>query len=394
MATEEARSLLDALMGGDRNAPLPKGAAKPGNKRAADGQLLLPGKRHRSCFDPDIDPLYTAWGVDVYDLFVNTKSDLGANPYVVDDGARQEYLDLPGEEKERLGFEYFLFQKLSELVRSCDRIVARNKEKLQQELLRKSASGDLRSTEEVDMAAVDALVADMAEAEELEKNLNENLDELDKLVEQESTNKKQLEPLLSKHKPAESEDQGAELSVEDKEKLSALQLELGKLTLDKQRVLYAIATILSRLAPLQDGIAGQRRTLDYVRSDLSTDKTVCEVSGNFMSARDADERIAAHYAGKQYQGWKLVRDKYDAMIKEYGRYGPPPPSRGGGTPMGGPTRGMGRGFRGRGGPPPPASRGSGRFDGGFRGGPPPGDRDSGRWERHGPPSGRGGGWRR
>jgi RNA-binding protein Luc7-like 2 len=53
------------------------------------------------------------------------------------------------------------------------------------------------------------------------------------------------------------------------------------------------------------------------------DKTVCEVSGNFMSARDADERIAAHYAGKQYVGWKLVRDKFADMQQKYGRFGPP-----------------------------------------------------------------------
>jgi hypothetical protein len=48
-------------------------------------------------------------------------------------------------------------------------------------------------------------------------------------------------------------------------------------------------------------VVGQQGNLNYVKSDISTDKTVCDVSGNFMSAR-ADERIAAHYAGKQYVG--------------------------------------------------------------------------------------------
>ena len=79
MAAAEARALLDQLMGGDRNAALPRGAALPRSKRARDNgessSLLLPGKRHKSCFDNDICPLYCAWGVVVYELFVNTKSD-------------------------------------------------------------------------------------------------------------------------------------------------------------------------------------------------------------------------------------------------------------------------------------------------------------------------------
>ena len=63
MATDAARELLDSLMGGDRNAPLPSGAAIPQKRgEASGGALLLPGKRQKSCFDKDIDPLYTAWG--------------------------------------------------------------------------------------------------------------------------------------------------------------------------------------------------------------------------------------------------------------------------------------------------------------------------------------------
>lgn len=36
---------------------------------------------------------------------------------------------------------------------------------------------------------------------------------------------------------------------------------------------------------------------------------VCETSGNYMSSRDNDERMRAHFEGKQYLGWKLVREK-------------------------------------------------------------------------------------
>jgi len=420
MATEEARALLDSLMGGDRNATLPPGAAIPSlKKRDAGGQLLLPGKKQKSCYDKDIDPLYTAWGVDVYELFVNTKSDLGTNPYVVDEGAHKEFQKLPPHEQERLGFYYFLFQKLQELVRQCDRTVMRNKEKLAQELNRKlSQRGGQDFVEDVDEGALEHLARGMIQSEELTKELDDKLKELDETVLKQEEVSNKLEPLLEEKNKQESgdgddneneskeikkEDDTEDSTVkqeeddgqstvkqengdsstaikqeesEDKPELQQLQMELGKLTLQKQRVVYEVARILSRLAPLQEQVETQARSLNYVKSDISTDKTVCEVSGNFMSARDADERIAAHYAGKQYVGWKLVRDKFAEMQKTYGRYGPPPPA---GRPDSGPPRGgFGGGGRGYGGGGYDRG-GRGRFDGGGS----RGDR-GGRWERHGP----------
>ena len=426
MATQEARALLAELMGPDRNAPLPKGAALP-HQNLED---FVIHKRVKSCYDPDIDPLYTAWGVDVYDLFVNTKSDLGPNPYVVDDAARNEYLQLPSQERDRLGFDYFLFQKLTELVKSCDRTVHRNQEKLQQELQRKlSTRADY--VEDVDEAAVEALCRSTVQAEQLETELYDKLKELETLIEKETANKSELEPLLEQaaavakasatkathdgnedttagteptESSAEEHSNAAELTLDQTERLQQLQLELGQLTMDKQRVVHQVAGIVNHLSPVQESVASQKRNLWHVRSDLSTDKTVCEVSGNFLSARDADERIAAHYAGKQYVGWKLVRDKHKELIKTYGRYGPPPPAASArGPPPGagvGSFAGRGRGGGGYGGrpPPPSAGRDRGRYDGGGGGGGggayggssySRGDRgggpDRGRWERHGPP---------
>jgi len=431
--------------------------------------MMLPGKRQKSCFDRDIDPLYAAWGVDVYDLFVNTKSDLGPNPYVADDSARDEYLNLPPAEQEKLGFEYFLFQKLTELVRGCDRTIHRNKEKLRQELQRKLGQrGGQDFVEDVDESMVDALARNMVSQEFMKEDLANKLKELEDVAEREDANKKQLEPLLEAQKKAaavgnaanenekkdaagdgkgedddkksssndivkkeaEGGDDGeeeagetkendgsdekggggggkSELTDEEKDQMQKLQMELGKLTMQRQKLVFDLSRIVESFLPLQDTIRSMRRNLNYVKSDISTDKTVCEVSGNFMSARDADERIAAHYAGKQYIGWKLVRDKLDEMVKKYGRYGPPPPNRGGPPPPSSLSR-----------QPPPGvgGRGGGGYDrGGDRGGGGRYDRrssssgrdrdrgsgggGSGRWERHGPygPSGGGGGggrWRR
>jgi hypothetical protein len=441
MATEDARSLLDALMGGDRNAALPPGVAVPSKrKRQADGsggQLLLPGKRNKSCYDKDIDPLYTAWGVDVYELFVNTKSDLGMNPYIVDEGAHQEFLKLPEKEQEKLGYHYFLFQKLQEIVRQCDRTITRNKGKLTQEVDRKlSQRGGQDFVEDVDENGVEMLARDMVHAENLSAKFKEKIAELEKVLVDEEEKKEKVEKVLQLNKektsakeadadPVKNEEPteaGGEEETKDSEndvskagveeedtkeeairvktltdgsdEPTSLQMDLGKATMKKQAILFEVANIVAQLGALQESIEAQHRNLNYVKSDISTDKTVCEVSGNFMSSRDADERIAAHYAGKQYVGWKLVRDKFQGMIEKFGRYGPPPPGRdnmensgpmppmgrgrggGGGYDRGG---GFDRGGGGRGG----FDGGRGRSDGGgFRGGGPP---DRGRWERGGPP---------
>ena len=148
---------------------------------------------------------------------------------------------------------------------------------------------------------------------------------------------------------------------------------------------------MTSIVPQNDAVESQRRHLNYVKSDISTDKTVCEISGNNMSSRDADERIAAHYSGKQYVGWKLVRDKLQAMIQKYGRSGPPPPQNRNNENMSGRPPMV---------PYASSQRSSYGGGGGGRGPPYGGGRDysdrggGGRgesWARHGPGGPRGGG---
>lgn len=451
MAAAEAKALLDQLMGGDRDAALPPGAALP-RKRGQEGgsgdALLLPGKRHKSCYDRDICPLYCAWGVDVYDLFVNTKSDIGPNPNTADDAARKEFQGLPQHEKEIMGFEHFLFNKLGELVQQCDRTVSRNNEKLNKELQRQlQKRGGQDYVIDVDDAAVEQLCRNQIMVEDLTSQLEKALNQLRQLRQTEGSLSKQLEakakeknkekeakqedgsepaaikkedsatpeqedvpmkqedvpvkqediPLKQEDIPVKHEDAEETKNINEEHEHTPIQsesIELGKITLEKQKILCDIANMLSQLGGLQEAVDAQARSLNHVKSDITTDKTVCEISGNFMSARDADERIAAHYAGKQYVGWKLVRDKFREMMQKYGKYGPPPPMRGGGPPqhMGPPSRGDHRGGRGGFG-----DRGGGfrerpndGYGGGRRG---PGGPGPGRWERGGGGGGygRGGG---
>jgi hypothetical protein len=145
--------MLDALMGADRNAPVEGASGMSSHSGGGGGGPTR--RQKRSCYDPDVCPLYCAWslssqeeptwaesvaanenmgGIDVYDLFTNTKSDIGTNPYRVDDHAREEFAGLPDHEKRRLGYEDMLARKLLDLVRQCDRSVVRNKDKLRREV--------------------------------------------------------------------------------------------------------------------------------------------------------------------------------------------------------------------------------------------------------------------
>mmetsp|Transcript_25005 Transcript_25005/g.59438 ORF Transcript_25005/g.59438 Transcript_25005/m.59438 type:complete len:463 (+) Transcript_25005:151-1539(+) len=439
-AVAEARALLDQLMGAERDAPLPQGAALPRkNKRHTDdgfggGGMLLPSsKKSKSCHDPDVDPVYCAWGIDLYDLFVNTKSDLGVNPYVVDDGARNEYLSLSQEEKDKLGFEWRLFSKLQELVSHCDRIISRNNVKLEREMQRQAQKkGSAVKTDyhvkDVKDEAVEELIRTEIRLQDLKDDLERTLAKLTLLRSKEDAIMKKQQPKPVKEEnmadnngkdedeesdPAGDDDKSkVKIKMEDdstnikqegsdntaKEEPSpegstvaepnhdqADLAELGRLTLEKQALLCKIADMISRVSPTEDSIKVQLKNLNYVKSDTTTDKTVCEVSGNFMSARDADERIAAHYAGKQYVGWKLVRDKFKEMVQQHGRGGPPRPQ----------MMDRGRGGGGGGGPLMSHQQYQQRHGGGGGGGGDRGrygrdSRGDGKWERGGG-YGRGGG---
>jgi len=299
----------------------------------------------------------------VYDLFTNTKSDIGPNPNVVDDTAREEFQRLPKHEQDRMGFHYQLFRKLQDLVRLCDRTVARNKDKLKAELARNKSSTDPAA--EFSEEAVMKVANLMAQATIVEEDMEKLMKQLGDMDLKEKGMIKALTPPQNDASKVKLED-GTEASDADPSKppnnadQPPLDLpvspELSKLRLEKQHLLQQVRAKLQQLAPLHEAVEHQTKQVYFVKTDISADKTVCEISGNFMSSRDADERIAAHYAGKQYVGWKLVRDKLKEMQRDYGRMGPAAPPRGGPPPGGrhemprapvnaGPPRGRG--------PPPP-----------------------------------------
>lgn len=374
---DEARAMLDALMGADRNAPV-DGAS--GVSSGGGGGGGGPSRRKKSCYDSDVCPLYCAWslssqenptwaesvavnegmgGIDIYDLFTNTKSDIGPNPFRVDDHAREEFASLPEHEQRRLGYEDMLARKLGDLVRQCDRQVSRNKEKLRREVAqamkqRTAGSGkgnreDLITTVNEEMLQQCAQnVATATLIEEIMATLSEKMEQfveeenkLLKLIEEEeraaaAKGEDGTEPPKKKKKKSKKSKVVASSSAttEDNPDTKLVDPRLLKVEKAKLDTLLELQSLSLKLPPLRDNTDNLLRQLQFLRSDTSTDKVVCEVSGNFMSSRDADERIAAHYAGKQYVGWKLVRDKLKELQKKgFGL--------GGGGGMGDPRRGGG-----------------------------------------------------
>lgn len=413
----EARAMLDALMGSDRNADIPK-----------SGQNNLQRKK-KSCYDYDICPFHCAWGIDVFELFTNTKSDLGDNPKVVQDDAREEFLSLPDHEKDRLGFEFMLYRKLGDLVRGCDRIVNRNKEKLRVEIAkaakaRGSAGRTIDPATDVNEEMILEAAEVIADLELREEEVSEMLEKLmaSRLEWEDIWNQvRKLEKISDatadattadatadtsgtsnddndtdtpkeeiKEEPGNETEKNEEKDAENKNypdksvEIKELKSKLYRLSADQQKIIFSLSILTSQtIVPLRDNLQNLNKQLHYVKTDTSSDKTVCEVSGNFMSSRDAEERIAAHYAGKQYVGWKMVRDKVRELQKKYahGRPGGRGGAGAGGPPHGGPRYGGGRG--------PPHGYGGGGHGHGHRHGynnPPP----MGGSGYSGPPQGYGG----
>lgn len=56
-----------------------------------------------------------------------------------------------------------------------------------------------------------------------------------------------------------------------------------------------------------------KEVTDKLITPTAKTSTVCEVSGNIVSNRDNNDRMRAHFEGKQYLGWKSVRDKLKAL---------------------------------------------------------------------------------
>lgn len=239
MALDAQRAMLDALMGRDRNL---------GDEEKKNI------KRHFS--DEEICKFYLC-GLCPYQLFKNTKSDLGSYDKLLDDKMKAQWEETPQEEKDKYGYERDLLDFLSDLVADLDRRVARNKARIEQE-------------EEAELKEQGKLLETLSDVDRT------RLFDISKEMTALTTHAREL---------------GEEGKVDEAYRVMS-QME----ALKSERI--AIEQKLSR--PL---IPNDQKKL-----------VLCEVSGNFLSSTDSAERLRAHFEGKQYKGWKAVRDKYESLL--------------------------------------------------------------------------------
>jgi hypothetical protein len=221
--------------------------------------------RHFS--DPDVCKFYLC-GVSPYSLFTNTKSDLGPYDKVFDDDCKAAYEAVSQAEKDRLGYEYECMVLLERLVAQCDQKVKRHMDRVRQE-----------HAEELRGIGTALLQAEY-----------ERVGECDEAI-----------------KRAEG---GAEVEG------SALSLALAGRVDESLALLNRCEQWRREMTQLESKALHAAREVKGGKSML-----VCEVSGNYMNSTDNGDRLKCHFEGKQYQGWKLIREKLKLLRQER----PPPP---------------------------------------------------------------------
>ena len=89
MALDSSRALLDQLMGEGRNLKSEKQRSH----------------RQRKFYDKEVDKMLLC-GCSPYELFKNTRSELGPNPCIPDENCKEQWDKLSQKEKDKYGYEY------------------------------------------------------------------------------------------------------------------------------------------------------------------------------------------------------------------------------------------------------------------------------------------------
>ncbi|KAL8520248.1 hypothetical protein ACS0TY_010975 [Phlomoides rotata] len=223
------RALLDELMGSARNLTEEE---RKGHREIKWDDMEVCG-----CYMVRFCP---------HDLFINTRSDLGACPKIHDPKLKESFENSPRHDSYVPKFE-------TELAHFCDRLVL--------DLDRRVKRGRERLAQDVDVPPPPPISAEKAEQlsvlEEKIKNLLE-----------------QVESLGEEGKVDEAEALMRKVEMLNTEKTALTQPQQDKLLMVAQEKKMAL----------------------------------CEICGSFLVANDAAERTQSHVTGKQHVGYGMVRD--------------------------------------------------------------------------------------
>ncbi|KAL5728278.1 hypothetical protein ACHQM5_001385 [Ranunculus cassubicifolius] len=222
------RALLDELMGAARN--LTDEEKKGFREICWDDREVCGSYMIRFC---------------PHDLFVNTRSDLGACPKIHDPKLKESFESSPRHDSHVPKFEAELFQFCEKLVMDLDRKVRRGRERLAQE---------------VELPPPPPISAEKAE------QLSVLQEKIQKLLEQ-------VETLGEIGKVDEAEALMRKVDILNLEKAALTQPHADKLLIAQEKKM-----------------------------------ALCEICGSFLVANDAAERTQSHVTGKQHIGYGMVRD--------------------------------------------------------------------------------------
>ncbi|KAF5180215.1 Luc7-like protein [Thalictrum thalictroides] len=180
-----------------------------------------------------------------HDLFVNTRSDLGACPKIHDPKLKESFEKSPRHDSHVPKFEAELAQFCEKLVMDLDRKVRRGRERLAQE---------------VEVPPTAPISAEKSE------QLTVLEEKIKKLLEQ-------VETLGEAGKVDEAEALMRKVDMLNLEKLALTQPQNDKVLITQEKKM-----------------------------------ALCEICGSFLVANDAAERTQSHVTGKQHIGYGMVRD--------------------------------------------------------------------------------------
>jgi len=105
-------------------------------------------------------------------------------------------------------------------------------------------------------------------------------------------------------------------SVEDSAKLEGYKAQIKLLT--QQTEDAAEAGDIDTAQEIMEKIEVQKKVMEAFEKTMQPEKTlaVCPISGVYMSSTDNEQRHQDHLMGKQFQGWKKIREKLDELRKQ------------------------------------------------------------------------------
>ena len=203
-------------------------------------------------------------GIKPHELFRNTKSDLGQYKRIYDIRAKAEWDAL--SEEERLLYPYYwdTADYLKSLIEQVDYKINLNKQRIEAERRRREEAHRLTDEEAKRLGEIQDAIKDI-----------------------EST----------------AETLGEQGEVE---RALGMMTELSALRAERDRIL--------------------KKTVEDSRGPGQKEMKVCEISGVLMSSTDSESRLQSLFSGKQYLGWKRVREFHSKLVQKLaGKSRPRPP---------------------------------------------------------------------